>query len=377
VSKWLDFELQALMKHLPWCSKDSQSLRDELIQLTLPPNARLFTFDAISMYTFIDLDHGLEIMKYWLESLKLEGHQVPVEALLAGLELVMRNNIFVYGDTHFLQLIGTAMGTPVAVVFANLYFGWHEKERILPEYQTRLKRLLKHSRFIDDVCGIWLGPTDDEWEAFKRDFDDFGILRWEFSTPATSVNFLDLTIWIENGIIMTRTYQKPNHPYLYIPPHSCHTKGMIKGTIYGLVRKYHEQNSRHSDFLEMTQLLFKRHFARGWPQHTLKPIFVEAERRVKATSASTAVPPPMPPSSNERKKQPFFHLTYHPNDIPRRKIREIYDQECSETLQNILGITKFTIAYKNPSNIQSIVAKAKLFEVEGREVSKYLMGELG
>ncbi len=79
-----------------------------------------------------------------------------------ALELVMRNNIMAFGDTNFLQLIGTAMGTPVAVMFANLYFGFREKNTIIPKYQQNLKRLLKHFRFIDDVFGIWLGQTDEE-----------------------------------------------------------------------------------------------------------------------------------------------------------------------------------------------------------------------
>ena len=80
---------------------------------------------------------------------------------------------------------------------------------------------------------------------------------------------------------------------------------------------------------------------------------------------------------SDRHKHQFFHLTFHPNDIWRRKIRDIFNSECAKTLQEKLGISKFTIAYKKPRNIQSIVAKAKLFQVKDQEVSKYLTGELG
>jgi hypothetical protein len=38
----------------------------------------------------------------------------------------MRFNILKFGDTFFLQKIGTAMGTSCGVIFANLYFAWHE-----------------------------------------------------------------------------------------------------------------------------------------------------------------------------------------------------------------------------------------------------------
>ena len=80
------------------------------------------------MYSNTDLEHGLDIMQIWLESLEQEtSHSIPTKAILDALKLVMRNNIMTFGDTHFLQLIRTAMGTPVAVMFANLYFGFQEK----------------------------------------------------------------------------------------------------------------------------------------------------------------------------------------------------------------------------------------------------------
>ncbi len=124
-----------------------------------------------------------------------------------------------------------------------------------------------------------MGRTDGEWEQMTRDNNDFRILKWDFTTPSTSVNFLDLTIWIENGRIMTRTYEQPNHPYLYIPQHSAHPPVCTKGSIYGLIQKYYEQNSRYNDLAQMTQLLFKRHIARGWNQDIIKPSLQQKRRK--------------------------------------------------------------------------------------------------
>jgi hypothetical protein len=55
------------------------------------------------------------------------------------------------------------MGISVAVVFANLYFGWYEKELILPRYQYHFKRTIHHARFIADAFFIWIGDTDTIW----------------------------------------------------------------------------------------------------------------------------------------------------------------------------------------------------------------------
>ena len=67
VSKWLDYELQKLMTHLPWCGKDSDSFRGEAINLRGPANARLVTFEAQAMYSNITFDHALPDLKHWLE----------------------------------------------------------------------------------------------------------------------------------------------------------------------------------------------------------------------------------------------------------------------------------------------------------------------
>ena len=112
---------------MPTVIKDSKSLQDDIISLNLPPTAKLFTVDAISMYTNIELNHATQVMEYWLESLPDEAklHDFTPEvsqAIIHGLNLVMRFNTMKFGDTFFLQKIGTAMGTSCAVIFANLYF---------------------------------------------------------------------------------------------------------------------------------------------------------------------------------------------------------------------------------------------------------------
>ena len=68
----------------------------------------------------------------------------------------------------------------------------------------------------------------------------------------------------------------------------------------------------------------------------------------------------------------FFHLEYHPKDIPKRLICQIYKQECQNTLQSEIGISELTIAYSRPSNVADMVSKSKLFQVEGNSVSYYI-----
>eukprot|EP00985_Skeletonema_marinoi_P032348 scaffold39112_cov153-Skeletonema_marinoi.AAC.5 len=106
----------------------------------------------------------------------------------------------------FEQLCGTAMGTSVAVIYASLYYGWHEKIiKLLPIYN---KFILDLSRFVDDMCVLRLGSYID-FLNFKRDIDDYGIqysvLRWTMEEPSNTAIFLDSYIAISNdGVISTK-----------------------------------------------------------------------------------------------------------------------------------------------------------------------------
>lgn len=108
--------------------RDSNHLQEELAALgVLPPNTKLFTFDAVSMYTNISISDGLTAFK----ALLIEyAHEVPknfpTELFLKVLKIVMSRNVFQFDDLYYLQKIGTAMGTSAACMYATLYQALYE-----------------------------------------------------------------------------------------------------------------------------------------------------------------------------------------------------------------------------------------------------------
>jgi hypothetical protein len=66
-SLFFDSELQPILQSAPGYIIDSAHCQDELERLDLPPNVRLFTADAIRMYSNIDLDLGIAAIRKWLE----------------------------------------------------------------------------------------------------------------------------------------------------------------------------------------------------------------------------------------------------------------------------------------------------------------------
>lgn len=375
LSKWLDNRLSQLKRFIPSYMKDSNDLLLRLKDMgRLPPHARLFTMDAVSMYSNINTEHAIEVISAWLDNLDLEGNGIfnyPLAAVKEAMKLVMENNYFEWGDLYFHQLTGTAMGTSAAVMWATIYFAIRE-EYLLHKYGNDL---LLYKRFIDDGIGAWIGP-DYRWIEFQADVNDFGDLKWEVNPLSSSVDFMDLTISINSSLyIQTKTYQKPMNLYQYIPPTSAHPRNMMKGIVYGLLRQYKRQNTLNSDYINQAKLLFKRHVARGWNKADMKQYILDADAKLSATTQlqSTATERTTPPNNKSRV---FLHWQYHPNDIPRNVLRSLYDKYCKEHFEKLLGITQFTIAYSRPPNIRSEVTKAKLHQAPGEEASKYYEGEL-
>ena len=222
---------------LPSYVKNANTLIDELkhhFKRKLPPGAQLFSIDAISMNGNIDSIHGLQVINNFFERFKDQLPEgFPTEFIESSLEIIMKQNIFQFGDTFWLQLMGCAMGTSAAVNYSYVYVGLLELQILLVDYQ---EFLLFYKRFIDDGLGVWdvsLPNSKNKFEKFMAALNNWGKLKWTCTGFVTSLEFLDLTISIKDHEIHFKTFQKALNLYLYIPPTSAHSPDMIQGLIFG------------------------------------------------------------------------------------------------------------------------------------------------
>ena len=190
---WVDRKLQEVAQNTISYFKNTLELKKQLLDLNLPTNARLFT--NIPTHTVLNL-----IGKYLTQYQRKHNNEYPQDAIRAGLRLIMTMNISTFGDLTLKQLNGTAMGTPPAPPYATIYYRIHE-EKFLPHHA---RRVIFYRRFIDDVIGIWCPNKKPEWDAlewteFRDKMNSFPSLTWEFSERAKSIDFMDMTISINNS----------------------------------------------------------------------------------------------------------------------------------------------------------------------------------
>jgi len=171
LGQWVDLALQPVVTNQP-----TFALKRELNELLIPPNASLFTYDAVLMYTYIEIDDCLKRISTFLSTI---WNRVECAAVTSGMEIVMRNNRMRFGDLIFHQIRGVAMGMSPAPTIANLYVAIYEATHILP---LLTKFLFSLKRFINNGLGIRLHDPDPDvdaanWILFKTLIDAIG-LRW-------------------------------------------------------------------------------------------------------------------------------------------------------------------------------------------------------
>ena len=388
-STWLDFSMKKLLKCIPSYLRDSSHILQELNNLPpLPPNARIFTADATAMYTNIDTDIAIAAFTFLLENYADEiPHDFPKTFFLQVLRFIMENNIFQFDNTYWIQLSGTAMGTPAACTYATIAFGILERHSILPRF---CKSLPFYKRFIDDVFGIWIPTTTNdeaEWKAFQQAMNQFGKLRWVVSTRETTANFLDLTITLQHGKFITSTFQKPMNLHLYIPSLSAHPESCLKGLVVGNFLRFQKQNTPEN-FQTLLQNFAIHLHARGHSFETIKFQFTRAakildkKRLLKLPTQANQTLSCNQTFSNENHddsidiplqsrptKTLYIHWQYQPNGVKKETIRAIYN----ETLQ---GHDNFdagmTIALSRPTNLRDLLTKTRLQQPPGKNASDHL-----
>ena len=84
-------------------------------------------------------------------------------------------------------------------------------------------------RFRDDIFVLWKNSKED-LENFGNFLNTFNSdLKFTMTEPtSTGVEFLDVWVYVNDGILHTKAYSKPCDNHQYLSPLSCHPTHTIK-----------------------------------------------------------------------------------------------------------------------------------------------------
>ena len=79
--------------------------------------------DVTSLYTNIPQEEGIETVCEAYDTFHNNSPPIPTHYLREMLSLILKENSFQFNGKNYLQVHGTAMGTKMAVAFANIFMG--------------------------------------------------------------------------------------------------------------------------------------------------------------------------------------------------------------------------------------------------------------
>ena len=151
ISSFVDSLLQPIAKSQKSYLKDTTDLVDFIGRRNLPEDAFLVSLDFASLYTNIPQEAGINKVCKAYQTFYGDKTPFPTQSLRRILKLILQENLFEFNGKNYLRIHGTAMGTKMAVAFANILMSAVETE-ILNLSKTKP---LAWKRYIDDIFSLW------------------------------------------------------------------------------------------------------------------------------------------------------------------------------------------------------------------------------
>jgi hypothetical protein len=120
-SIYLDKELQPVLKLLKTVCTSSRTLVAKIHTFTTPINSVFMCADITALYPNIPIEKGISTVTQVLSDLQFFT-PTKLAFLMKLLRWVLTNNYCIFDDIIYKQLKGTAMGTPVAVTYSNIFY---------------------------------------------------------------------------------------------------------------------------------------------------------------------------------------------------------------------------------------------------------------
>ena len=316
ISEFVDLHLQSHVQTLPSYLQDTTDfLKKQEALGPIPTDVLLVFMDVTSLYTNIPHSDGIKACEEaWGER---DIKDPPTQTLVKLLTLVLKCNNFEFNGQHYLQVIGTAMGTKMAPAYANMFIGRLEKQLLMSVRMMPFSWL----RFVDDIDMKWLHGRDNLF-IFLQEANSFHSTR-RFTAEVSNDTHVSLTPNLDKMSIEYAQIFTPNlriTTNIFYPPVSCHPKHCCKDTPYSLALCLRRICSDSNIFELRAKELTNQLHRHGYLKQDISSAIDKARQMSRDALLSCR-----PKSAEVGTILPFV-LTYHP-DLP--KIRDIVDKNCS------------------------------------------------
>lgn len=353
LGEYIDHYLQPLVTSLPAYLRDTGHLLQILDQVENVDDCIIVTADVSSLYTIIPQSEALTSCRFYLDQ-DASLHVAQRNFILNCLEFCLKYNYFWYAGDFYLQKVGVAMGGKFSPSVANLFMGRWEQTTI---FVNQPPELILWRRYIDDCLFIWRGSEESLMEYMTSLNNNNLNIKLTFHHSKSSVDFLDITIYVENHELKTKTFFKASDRNGYIPTASNHHKNWLNNIPKGQFLRMRRNCTDHAQFEEQSRVLKQRFQEKGYASEQLDA----AVEEVSKMERNKLIRPENPKNEDQAKDFPISFLsTYNPQyRILEKSIRRHWHVlQADIVLKDILPSKPRFIYRRAPSLYQDLVKNA-------------------
>ena len=269
LSHLLDILLQPLTKRIPSFLKDTKDFLRKLPK-TASNNTLLASFDVESLYSNINHELGLEAIRFWIRKYpNTLPERFSEDFILKSMKFILENNTFLFNNTPYRQIRGTAMGTKVAPVYATLTIAYLEQSpynQISEEFGTEFSLEFEKSwmRFLDDCFILWTKSKEDLSRLHEILNNLNTQINFTMEMNQCKIPFLDCLVTKNGAEIHTDIYYKPTDSKTYLLFTSCHPKHTRVGVPFSLAQRLRtiisKQDTLHTRLEELKDFLLLQNY---------------------------------------------------------------------------------------------------------------------
>ena len=242
------------------------------------------------------------------------------------------------------------MGCKFAHELANLYMDRFERCHILNDENTFRGSIVLYKRFLDDIFIIWKG-TEEDLTAFGNYINTvYTSIKFEIKFDKKAINFLDVLVKKQGGVIHTDVYRKPTDVNSYFSGDSYHPLHLKKNLPFSQLIRLRRNCSLDSDFHQQASITLQQLAARGYSRRILKHAYFKT---CNLNRSSLLTPKPKQPVEERMIVSLTFNRTYH-------QVKEIILKHWHILKKIPRCSPKPLFAFKRSKNLKDILVKSRL-----------------
>ena len=353
LSKYLTTILQPLTEQSRRKLQSTENFIDAIKTVQIPDDYKLVSFDVKSLFTSIPLQLALQCTETAIQQSTVTL-PLPTDDIMDLLNLCLTSTYFQYNGKHYKQLHGTAMGSPVSVVVAEIVMQ-NIEERALATCRQTIPLWL---RYVDDTfTAVHKDEIDDFHKHLNEQHADIQFTR-EIEEDG-KLPFLDCLVSHDNNELHTTVYRKPTHTDRLLDESSYNPTSHKATTIKTLTRRAQlvcdTTDSLSDENKYLDRVFYKNNYNADFVRRNTHRTTETTETNKNPTSVTTATIPYIKGTSETiaRILQPYnIRVAHKPTttlrhlltnvkdrDEPNNRQGAVYKVKCSDCQASYIGET--------------------------------------